>query len=186
VNSQIVPIEKHRFTSGDKFLFDTNIWMFINGPMSNAKDPKVIAYSNALKEVLSNQGTIFIDALILSEFVNRYARLEHSKSSSHHNSRFKEFRQSDEFKKVASDIRNACGQILKNTKVTDTDLSNSDIVKILDTFEKEPCDLNDQILLDICKRRGYILVTHDIDSSENSVAVLTANRKMISQASKAN
>lgn len=184
MNSQIVSIDKHRFSGSDKFLIDTNVWMFINGPLSDAKNPTIAVYSSALKDILTANAAVYVDTFVISEFVNSYARLEHKKSSIHHSSTYKDFRKSVEFRHIASDIRNACSQILKIANITNVEFTKSDLSKILDTFGKEPCDFNDRILIDICKRQGYILVTHDIDSLACDIAVLTANKKMLTQASR--
>ena len=42
---------------------------------SLTSEESLASYSGALKQILTAKSRIFIDVLILSEFVNRYARL---------------------------------------------------------------------------------------------------------------
>jgi predicted nucleic acid-binding protein len=179
MNSQIIPLTSHKFTSSDQFLIDANIWFYVNGPVGNPKHQRATDYSAAIKSMVKAGSRIHIDAIILSEFVNAYARFEMHRSSKYHDSGFKAYRRSEEFPRVARDIAIACRGILKIVgRRIDTQLSNAPLEQMLRDFETGRFDFNDQILLDSCKRNGLILVTHDIDCKDYDIAVLTANARL--------
>ena len=88
---------------------------------------------------------IYIEVLILSEYVNRYARLRHNilKSGPGIDQDFKRFRKSPAFKLVASDIAGDVRQILKHCERIESDLPQVDIAALIDEFEKGDSDFND-------------------------------------------
>jgi len=70
-------IEEYTFAAADKLLFDANIWLYIYGPQGNPADQRTRVYSAALAKILAARSRIVLDVLILSEFINRYARLRY-------------------------------------------------------------------------------------------------------------
>lgn len=69
-------IQSYVFTSSDKLLLDANILLFIYGPQSSV-NPNVDVYSEALKKILNSHCQVYVDVLVISEFINRYARIKH-------------------------------------------------------------------------------------------------------------
>lgn len=70
-------ISKYVFKDTDELLLDANVWFFVHGP-HRPGDPKASVYSGALAKIFAARSRIFVDVLIISEFVNRYARLKHT------------------------------------------------------------------------------------------------------------
>ena len=97
-----IDVSNYDFKPEDKLLLDTNIWLFVYGP-PQSDHKKVRIYSQALKDILTAQSYIYIDVLIISEFINRYARMKR-KILALGDSRFKDFRKSLGFKQVAQAI----------------------------------------------------------------------------------
>ena len=93
--NKIVSIEDYNFKSEDELLLDTNIWLFVYGPQK-PNDKKVDTYSQALSEILTAKCHIYIDVLILSEFINAYARMKW-KQIAKNIKPFKKFRNSQAF-----------------------------------------------------------------------------------------
>jgi len=54
------------------------------------------------------------------------------------------------------------------------------IETVLCEFEKGNSDFNDQVLCEICKEKGFTLVTDDPDFSGSGVTILTANSRLLS------
>ena len=71
-----LPIDLYDFTHRDELLVDTNIWLDIHGPQGTANNPRTRTYSRALARILRAKSRMYVDVLILTEFANRYARLE--------------------------------------------------------------------------------------------------------------
>jgi predicted nucleic acid-binding protein len=173
-------ISSYPFKSGDELLVDTNVWFSIYGPVS--PDWRTAVYSKALKEMLTASCDVYVDVLILSEYVNRYARLRHNilKSAIGIEPDFKKFRKSFHFKPIAADIAGDVRQIMKHCERIENDFATLDIDALMDEFEKGDSDLNDQILVELCKHRNLKLVTHDSDFKDRGLDVLTANKALLS------
>ncbi len=171
------PISSYRFKASDNYFFDANVWLVIDGPQGNPKDAKTIAYSSALKEILRLNAPISIDVLVLSEFINRYARIRYTSSKSSID--FKQFRNSPAFKPIALEISSAARRIIAMSRRVESLFHSVDIQKVLADYEKGDSDFNDTIIGELCKSNGMILVTHDADFKASGLTILTANRKLI-------
>lgn len=179
MTGDIVPIVEYTFTSTDRLLLDANIWLFMYG-RQDPKDSRIPIYSRAFANILNAKSRIFLDVLVLSEFINRYSRIEHNiVKDSHGPKEFKRFRKSPEFKTVAEDIVTASRQILKHCKRTGSGFESVDINAILTDYKERCPDFNDQMLVEICKTKGLKLVTHDGDFKHCGLILLTANKNIL-------
>lgn len=173
-------ITSYVFTATDRLLLDTNVWLFVHGPTSPA-DKRVAIYSNALARILAAKSMIHIDVLVLSEFINRYARLGHRILISTFGApdNFKQFRSSADFKPLAQDIADAVRRILKDCSRTESGFASVDITSLIDEHEKGESDFNDQMLTELCKSQGLSFVTHDGDFKGSTIPIVTANTKLL-------
>ena len=73
MSGKAVMIADHYFDSQDKLFIDTNIWIYIHG-LNGPKNPLAKIYSQALKKMIDSKSKIYIDILIISEFINYYAQ----------------------------------------------------------------------------------------------------------------
>jgi predicted nucleic acid-binding protein len=164
------------FPSEKGYFFDTNIWLYIYGPIG-WPDQMSSVYSRVLREVRDSNGTIYINCMIISEFINAFSRIEFKQQSTY--SRFKDFRNSISFRPVAEDIASNVKKILRNTLACDPDLRVIDLPEIMSFFEQGKYDFNDLVFAEICRAKGLVFVTHDKDFSELGVEILTANEKLL-------
>lgn len=173
-------ISAYAYTPNDEFLFDANVWFSIYGP-AKPGDNRARVYSKALSLMLAAKCRIYIEVLILSEYINRYARLKHNilKARPGVDQDFKRFRSSASFKPIASDIAGDVRQILKHCERIESDLTQIDVAAVIDEFEMGDADFNDQVLTDLCKRRNLKLVTHDSDFKNRGLNILTANKNLL-------
>ena len=181
--AKALPVKVHSITSYDfsqpqSFFFDTNIWLYIYGPIS-WQDPRSEIYSRALKKIRASDGSIYINCMIISEFINAFSRIEFKQQSEF--SRYKEFRNSPGFRAVAQDIAYNVRKILKNTLACDSDFISIDLPEIIDIFEQGKYDFNDLVFAEVCRSKGMIFVTHDKDFSDMGVEVLTANERLLGE-----
>src|SRR5437870_2654808 len=106
-------IATYRFTNSDRIFFDANVWLSIYGPQGDPRDPVARTYSAALSRILNGGLNVHVDALVLSEFANRYARLEFELRKQYGVfDKFKPFRDSDDYIDVAAGIADAMRRIL--------------------------------------------------------------------------
>jgi predicted nucleic acid-binding protein len=67
--NKIRSIERHNFSRKEQLFLDANIWIYVYGPQG-PNDRKNRIYSSALANILRANAAIYIDVLVLSEFVN--------------------------------------------------------------------------------------------------------------------
>ncbi len=175
--SNIKDIGSYSFSRDDKFFLDANIWLSVYGPMTHNRRRASI-YSSAIRDIHSTGCAVYIDVLIISEFINVYARWEHKQSASRNNN-FKDFRRSSAFVKIAEDIAVNAKRIIKQCQLCDSNFANIDIEALLTEFGKGDLDFNDKVFSTLCKDRGLILVTDDEDFKGSDLAVLTANDRLL-------
>jgi predicted nucleic acid-binding protein len=174
-------ITSYAFSGSDRLLLDANVWIFVHGP-NKPGDNRVAVYSRALANILAAGSAIHIDVVILSEFINRYARLRHNimRASAGAPTDFKHFRNSPDFKPVAQDIAGTVRRVLKDCTRTGSGFALVDIATLIDEYEKGESDFNDQILTELWKRRGLTFVTDDGDFKGFGLSLITANKKLLS------
>ena len=173
-------IERYTFAATDKLLFDANIWLYIFGPQGNPADHRTKIYSSALARILAVKSRIYLDVLILSEFLNRYARLRYDiMRPAGWPKEFKSFRKSVDFKSIAKDIADDARRLVRQCERTESGFETVDIGMLLAEYEAGDADFNDQILVELCKAKGLTLVTHDADFKDRGLTLLTANQRLL-------
>jgi len=183
--NEIVDISKYNPKRNDKFIFDTNIWIYLFYPMGNYNEDITKKYAGFLKKVLQSESSIYIFSLTLSEIFNTSMRLEFNikKNHLHKNIDFKkDFRNTPEGKKLTSDILMIIThKIMKIATRIDDKFSNIPVNRLFDQIENY--DFNDRYFLLMADLDKFKIVTNDSDfaiSSEISATILTANEKMLS------
>ncbi len=178
--SSVQDIRSYTFSNTDRLLFDANVWMFVYGP-TRPGDKRVAIYSRALADIIAAGSTIHIDVLILSEFINRYARLKYNilREIGQASNEFKEFRNSADFKPIAQEIAGTVRRVLRACAVTESGFATFDIGSLLDEYEKGEADFNDQVLAELCKSQGLSFVTHDGDFKGVGLRLITANGRLL-------
>jgi len=174
-------IDRYRFRPSDELLFDANIWLFLYGP-SRPSHPKVAIYSGAFKQILAAKIRVFLDVLVLSEFVNRYARIRHNllaRQLSGIPQDFKQFRNTSFFKSIAQDIAADTKQILGNCTPVESGFATLDLDTLTTEFAAGNSDFNDLVLAELCRSKRFKLVTDDGDFKNKAITILTANPKLL-------
>lgn len=179
--SQVYRIESYTFSSTDAVLFDANIWLYIYGPQGDISPRFKATYSLALRRIRSAKIPIFIDVLVLSEFINASARFFYNRLPAPTKpAEFKAFRNSADFKPIAERIAKLSRRILQKSQRIESNFESVDLVTILRDYQAGEVDFNDRILAEMCRARNLKLVTHDADFQEEDVAILTANPRLLS------
>ena len=75
--TDIYRVDSYEFAESDALFLDTNIWLYVYAPQA-PNDWRTRIYSKSLGKILTAKSKIFIDALVLSEFINRYARFAYN------------------------------------------------------------------------------------------------------------
>lgn len=170
-------VKDHEFSRKDKLFLDTNIWLYLYGPQR--RKAKVIdAYSRMLKRILDAGSKIYIDVLVVSEFINTCARLKWQLATKRE-MRFKAFRNTPSFKSVAKSVSIDVGRVMTHCLRLESGFASMDANELLNEFIDGKCDFNDQVIIRLCKREELTLVTHDADFRGAGIPILTANHRLL-------
>jgi len=178
IANNALAVNSYNFTSDDELLLDTNIWLFVYGPQRPG-DKRVAAYSEALAKILAAGSKIYIDVLIVSEFINTYSRLKWNVMGNPHGE-FKRFRKSQDFKLIAQDIAADIQQILKHCLRIENGFETLAINELIAEYAVGNSDFNDQIITELCQKKKLKLITDDSDFRAQGVLVMTANKRLLS------
>ncbi|MDR4519072.1 MAG: PIN domain-containing protein [Nitrosomonas sp.] len=171
-------VSSYNFTSDDELLLDTNIWLFVYGPQ-RPDDPRVAIYSQAFAKILAAGCKIYIDVLIVSEFINTYARIKWDVLGKPYKD-FKKFRKSQDFKPIAQDIAADIQQILKHCLRIENGFGTLAINELIAEYAVGNSDFNDQIITELCQKKKLKLITDDSDFRAQGVLIMTANKRLLS------
>lgn len=169
----------YAFSNGDALLFDTNVWLYLFPAPSATAHGFANNYSAALKRMLAGGVALVLDALVLSEYLNRYCRIEWNALHKTRYPDFKKFRQSSDFTSVGQGAALFARNILKLCSRHDHPFASADVTQVLADFESGAQDLNDGLLVETCRHHKWKLVTNDGDITKGGIEVLTANPRLI-------
>jgi predicted nucleic acid-binding protein len=165
-----------------RILFDTNIWLILNGYSNQAKY-RTEAYSEAHKRLLQNDNTIVVNDYILGEFCNRSCKIEYE---THRNAAndvnfpaFKRYRNTNNFLSVMESVRDTCLNIIEDCEFLAVSGGHYKITDILGRFCDGELDFSDLIMTDYCKSEKFVLMTDDFDFADCGIEIITANRKLL-------
>jgi predicted nucleic acid-binding protein len=171
-------VRHYNFTSQDRLFLDANIWLYLDGPQKSKSHWRT-TYSKVFSRILNACSQIYIDVLIVSEFINRYTRVRWGVVAPGLNS-FKDFRNSPDFKPIAKDITADVKRILKHCSPIESGFAAMEIDDLLDAYALGNSDFNDQVITELCKTNGLTLITNDSDFRSREIPVLTANKSLLS------
>lgn len=174
-----IKITDHQVSCLNSYLFDTNIWMYIYGPIAGSYSYKQKKYSQLLKDIMSRKAGLFVTSLILSEYINRVLRMGFDlwkRNNNHLNADFKhDYRPTEDYKQQLAIVRAQVEDILKVAKKRPDDFHIIDVDNILGTMSSE-IDYNDSYILNNSESGNLIIVSDDRDmcSSNKNVRVITS------------
>ena len=163
----------------EEFFFDTNVWIFVFAPIAGSKPYKQKMYSRLLKEIRSRNACLWINSLVIAEYVNAVLRLEF-KQWVERNQKiavdFKhDFRPTSDYQTALTDIKGQVTAILGICQRRPDDFNALNIENIITSMGNK-LDFGDSMIVDMCQRYNLKLVTDDKDiiDSEHPFSVLTA------------
>ena len=169
----------YTFMNGEPLLLDTNVWLYLFPAPSGKLPGFATSYSAALKRMLTAGTHLALDALILSEYLNRYCRIEWGALHKAAQPDFKKFRQSAAFASIGQGAAEFARRMLKLSSRHDHPFATVNVAQVLTDFESGAHDLNDGLLVETCRHHGWKLVTNDGDFTQGGIDVLTANPRLI-------
>lgn len=172
-------LSAYSFSKDEPFLIDTNVWLFFYPAPSDSLPRYVANYTNGLKSMLSARASLAMDAMVLSEYLNVYCRIEWRALHIRKHPKFKAFRQSADFASVGSGAATFARSMLSLCTRHDHPFAATDVTQVLTDFETGSNDFNDGLLAETCRHNGWKLVTNDGDFTSGGIEVLTTNPKLL-------
>jgi hypothetical protein len=181
---KIIDIQSYIPQKGERFIIDTNIWLYLFCPIANYKQQLIKPYEKFFETGIKQNSWFHINSLIISEFINRYFRLEfnilNSKSGPLYSDFKKDYRGSKEFLKTASIIKITLQKnIFKISKRIDDQFSKINIDAIINSIDE--IDFTDEYISNLSSLDNIKIVTNDFDFglSKSDIVIITANTKLL-------
>ena len=151
--------------SSDIFFFDNNVWIYLFCPLGNFNKNRQRQYSSFLQSVQSSRGTIFINSLVLSEFTNRYLRLDFERWKSTTGKITAEFKKdfvgTQRYKDTVEAIKVSINGIMKCCNKSSDNFNAIELNEVLKHFSE--VDFNDSYYIELAKLFKWKIVTDDSD-----------------------
>lgn len=164
-------ISSYTVGPAEEFFFDTNVWMFLFAPLAGAKQNKQKAYSSLLREIVSRGATIWINSQVIAEYVNRCLRMEFEewkKRTMNYGAEYKkDFRPTPDYLSTLQDTKSQVSAILQKCQKYPDDFHLADVDAIIASMGNS-YDYGDAVIIDLCKRKKYKLVTDDGDMTNTT------------------
>ena len=170
-------VRSYNFTSKDQLFLDANIWLYVYAPQK-PRHPRVAIYSEMFKRIIAAESHIHIDVLVVSEFINAYARMKWRLVRGD-NEKFKEFRNSSRFTPIAEEIADSAKRVISQCSRIESGFETLNADNLLDVYSTGNSDFNDQVIAELCKSKELTLVTDDSDFKGQRISVLTGNRHLL-------
>lgn len=172
-------LSSYSFSQDEQILVDTNIWLYLFPAPGNPPHNYAHQYSTAFANLVSAKAQPILDPMVLSEYLNRYIRIEWEGNYRAQYPRFKDFRNSPDFASVSSAAETFAKSILSFCQIHSVRADELDLNQALSAFSAGGEDFNDALLVDVCKKRNLKLMTNDGDFQDGGIEVLTTNRRLL-------
>jgi Predicted nucleic acid-binding protein, contains PIN domain len=174
--ARIHNLNTYSVDSEDRFFFDTNIWMYMHCSIGKYNSQLVQDYSDFYQKIKVAGATIVTSALLISEFINTYSRLEFNiKKISDGLSDYKrDFRANAHYKPLLDNIILLTERkILKDSIKVKDDFHDFEESKFFDN--PNTFDFNDEYFCYIAEKLNFKIVTNDKDfhSTKYNVEIIT-------------
>lgn len=167
------------FRAGEKILLDTNIWIYLFPAPVDSSNRFAAQYSAVFSRLMAAGACPVLSPMVLSEYLNRYIRIEWQGGYEQQYPTFKDFRKSSDFTQIAASAKVFAQKILHSCQVHELAASSLNLQQSLDAFATGKVDFNDAVLIDICKQSHFKLLTNDSDFQHGGIEVLTTNPTLL-------
>ena len=179
------------YSASQSVFFDANVWLSLYAPPSGVNNYWKGEYSKVLSLIVAGNAPVLIDATVISEYINRYCRIEFQAYEEYANPlskrTFKEFRMqdSDTYKPIANSAAECVREMLEIPSIrrVNDNFADRDIHAMLNDFSMGESDWNDLQIADLCRRNDCALLTNDADFEDSDIEVFTCNKRLLRNAS---
>ena len=155
------------FNTSDKIIIDANVLIYVYCPLNSAQyDDYISHYSEILEKISKAKASVYVNSLIISEFINRWLRMDFKKSAFSNEDFKRDYRASERYRNTMRVILSELKKFYRQHKVNNID-DNFSNIDFLSYYEKDiQNDLNDIIIAENSISNGCKLLTQDGDFSK--------------------
>jgi len=163
---------------GRPLFFDANVLLYLFG--STPSNWATNTYAAIFGQCLKMGNDLCVDVFVLSEFINRFLRIEYenylrTNGLNGQQIKFKDFRSQSEGVQASQDVEIIVkGRILNKFALVGKLFNTADI----NAISLANCDFNDELIVKTCQEHQCVLVTNDADFSGANIDILSANNKL--------
>ncbi len=157
--TSLIKIDKN-----EKIFIDTNILIFLFSPsFINSEQWMINKYSQIFATIVSNKNKLYINSLVVSEFINLCLRIDFNKNfnTDGRKNYKKDYRNSVEYRTTFNIVRNELKKILRLTSIIDDNLSSIDIISEFNKYQQ--LDFNDFVIANTVIKNDFKLLSDDND-----------------------
>jgi hypothetical protein len=169
-----ISISDYSVKTSDIFFFDNNIWMYILCPLANfQKGKRQTIYSRFLNNIMGLNAHIYTTSLILSEFSNRYLRLDYDlarkdrANAGKYNDYKRDFVGTPRFCETVIDVKNYLNQIIKICQKSGDEFNSINLNEVLSSFTN--IGFNDSYYIQLSSKKNWIIVSDDSDFTSGKI-----------------
>lgn len=157
------------FNDSDKIIIDANVLIYVYCPLnSSSYDDFISHYTEILEKISKAKASVFVNSLIISEFINRWLRMDFKKSPFASADFKKDYRASERYRNTMRVILSELKKFYRQHKVTNID-DNFSNINFLSHYDKEiQNDFNDIIIAENAISNKCKILTQDGDFSKYS------------------
>lgn len=169
----------YTFSAGEKIFLDTNIWLYLFPAPADTSNKFSSQYSAVFSKLISANAQPILSPMVLSEYLNRYIRIEWQGGYINQYPKFKDFRKSPDFTQVAASVNVFAQKILQHYQVHELAANALNLQQALNELATGKVDFNDAVFVDICKQSNFKLMTNDSDFQNGGIEILTTNPTLL-------
>ena len=172
-------LASYTFSAGEKIFLDTNIWFYLFPAPSGKPDRFAYQYSAAFARLIAANAQPVLSPMALSEYLNKYMRMEWQGGYAKQYPEFKKFRKSPDFTTIAVSMNVFAQKILQHCQVHGLAANALNLRQALNELTTGKVDFNDAVFIDICKQSNFKLMTNDSDFQNGGIEILTTNPALL-------
>jgi predicted nucleic acid-binding protein len=163
--AKVIDIKSYSPKALDIFFFDNSVWMYLFCPLGDYNKHKQKHYSSFLQSIQSSKSTIFMSSLILSEFTNRYLRMDFERWKDETNNPDAKYKRDfigiERYTETVQEIKRNINQIMKFCEKSGDNFNAVNLDSIFVHLSK--IDFNDSYYIELAKLDHWKIVTDDAD-----------------------
>ncbi|HRF55769.1 MAG TPA: type II toxin-antitoxin system VapC family toxin [Campylobacterales bacterium] len=161
----------HRFSSSDKIIIDANVLIYVYCPLNGSSSEQFTShYSSLIQKIVDAKASVYVNSLVVSEFINYWLRLDYKKSGLVDFK--KDYRSSERYKMTMKTILNQLGKFYKHcsAKQLNDGFATVDLQDKYKSFAES--DFNDIVIAENAKINKCKVLTEDRDFEQYGVEIV--------------